>query len=900
MSSESEKQLEDKLVNDLASNGYELVTIRNDEELEENFRLQLEKFNDITFSDDEFEKILTRLKQGGIYDKAKLLRDSYTLKRDGQPDKWIRFINKEEWCKNIFQVAHQITSENKHKYRYDVTILINGLPLVQIELKKRGVEIEQAFNQIKERYLPTFKGLFQYIQIFVISNGVNTKYFSTGLPKTVKFENTYFWKDEENNNIKQLSEFSQTFLEKCNLAKMITQFMILNDIDKNVMVLRAYQKYAVERIVEQATKIKQNGYVWHTTGSGKTLTSFKASQLLAEDPSIDKVIFVVDRQDLDHQTIKRFNQYSKDSVEKVYNTNALIRALNRSRTDLIVTTIQKLNIVVTKYKNKLDDGIQDKRIIFIYDECHRSQFGGMHQNITDFFHNSLCYGFTGTPIFTVNAGQDKTTKSIFGQRLHTYMIKDAIRDNNVLGFATEYYGPKLNKDELRVLKNDTEALMDDERLSANVDIIKKTYNHKTYDGEFNAMFSVANGGFIHKYYKLLQEKYPELKVAVVYTINENKKYDGVSDRAYMAKYMDDYNKMFNTKHNTEDFNSYKIDVTNKMENTEIDLLLVKDMFTTGFDAPKLNTLYLDKNLEYHMLIQTFSRTNRIYNSKKAYGNIISFRDISDETDEALRLFSNDSQIEDILMKPYKELIKDFDNAYHKLSSIAPTVDEANNIESETELKEYIKAFRELNNIKSKLDTFPEFTFDDVMMDEQEFNDHRSIVLDKYDEIKRDPDKYPELLNINFEIELLGKDIINVDYILGLLKELNVKEDNYPLEKERTLGIIHQQVPKNKWSVYEKFIERYIEIMGIDNVSLDEQFYEFLSSEKENELEELIETEDLLKNEFKNLIDEYNFSGKMDNKTITNTFKDDTLRFKERISKRDQVKDKIFEIYDKYE
>ncbi|MBR3212969.1 MAG: type I restriction endonuclease subunit R, partial [Methanosphaera sp.] len=783
MSTQSESTLENILVDDLASNGYEKIVIRNDEELEQNFRIQLEKFNKINLTDDEFEKILIYLKQGTIFDKAQKLRDSYTLQREGQADKWIHFINKEEWCKNYFQVAHQITSKNKHNYRYDVTLLINGLPLVQIELKKRGVEIKQAFNQIKERYLPTFKGLFQYIQIFVISNGVHTKYFATGVPNSLSFEFTYFWKDKNNRNIKQLSEFSQTFLEKCNLAKMITQFMVLNQVDKNIMVLRAYQKYAVEEIIYQATKVKQNGYVWHTTGSGKTLTSFKTSQILSENPSIDKVIFVVDRKDLDTQTMKRFNQYQKDSVARVYNTYGLINKLNSSKTKLIITTIQKLNNVVTKYPNKVPK-VKDQRIIFIYDECHRSQFGKMHQNIIDYFQNSLCFGFTGTPIFAENAEGNKTTKTIFGKRLHTYMIKDAIRDDNVLGFSIQYYGPKMTQ-EINELEYE-EMLMNENHLEKNVDKLLETYPSKTHNGKFNAMFTVSRGNYINRYYKLLKEKAPELKIAAIYTPNENKENTkGKSDYSYMAEYMEDYNKIYGTNYSPETFPQYHADISNRMEKREIDLLLVKDMFTTGFDCPRLNTLYVDKNLKYHTLLQTFSRTNRIFDKSKAYGNIISFRDISSDTDTALTLFSDNEPLEDLLMKDYDTYVQEFNEAYQKFLELTQTVEDAQNLESETELKQYVENFRELNRIKSKLDTFPEFTFDDLDMDEQEYNDHKSVYLDIYDEVNGGDSDMPSVLkDIDFELELIRDDTINVDYILGLLKYLDKNDESYEKDIER--------------------------------------------------------------------------------------------------------------------
>lgn len=899
MSTQSESALENILVEDLANNGYEKITIRNDEELEQNFKRQLEKFNNVKLTDDEFEKILIYLKQGTIFDKAQKLRDSYTLQREGQADKWIYFLNKNEWCKNIFQVSHQIKSKNKHNYRYDVTLLINGLPLVQIELKKRGVEIKQAFNQIRERYLPTFKGLFQYIQIFVISNGVNTKFFATGIPSSIKFEYTYFWKDKNNRNIKQLSEFSQSFLEKCNLAKMITQFMVLNEIDKNIMILRAYQKYAVEEIIRQATKVKQNGYVWHTTGSGKTLTSFKTSQILAEDPNIDKVIFVVDRKDLDTQTMKRFNQYKKDSVAKVYNTYSLIKKLNSSKTTLIITTIQKLNGVVTKHQPKVAT-VKDKRIIFIYDECHRSQFGSMHQNIISFFQNSLCFGFTGTPIFVENSGGKKTTKTIFGKRLHTYMIKDAIRDNNVLGFSIQYYEANpISRDNLDISSLAyEELLMNDKRLEKNVDKIIETYPSKTHNGKFNAMFTVSWGNYINKYYQILKEKAPDLKIAAIYTPDENRENtNGKSDYEYMSEYMNDYNKIFGTNFSPETFDEYHTDISHRMEKREIDLLLVKDMFTTGFDCPRLNTLYVDKNLEYHKLLQTFSRTNRIFDKSKAYGNIICFRDISTETDTALTLFSDNEPLEDLLMKDYGEYVTEFNEAYQKFLELTKTVEEAQNLESETEIKQYVENFRELNRIKSKLETFPEFTFDDLDMDEQEYNDHKSVYLDIYDDTKDNPGDGSILHDIDFELELIRDDTINVDYILGLLKYLDKNDENYEKDIERIKKITKEtEQLRSKNHLIEKFIENVLGRFDRTAMTVEEKFYEFMRKERRQSFCDLIEREHLDENATRKLIDEYQFSGIMDNTLIEETFIEKP-KFKERRLKRKRVKQELLEIFD---
>lgn len=429
MASQSEAALENNLIKTLVDGGYEQVLIKDEKELESNFKQQLERFNNTTFTDDEFRKILIHLEGGSIFEKAKKLRDQYELSREDETF-YVKFLNKKEWCKNIFQVANQITMEGTYKNRYDVTILINGLPLVQIELKKRGVELKQAFKQIQRYQLHSFHNLFNYVQIFVISNGVNTKFFSNNSELNYNF--TFFWKDKNNNNINNLEDFATTFLEKCHLSKMISQYIVLNETKKSLMVLRAYQYYAVEAILESVSN-KSNGYVWHTTGSGKTLTSFKACQILTSREDTDKVMFIVDRNDLDYQTTKEFNSFSAGAVDGTDNTNALIKQL-KGKNKLIITTIQKLHRAV-KGRAKQLENYRNLRMILMFDECHRSQFGDMHKDITNFFTNINYYGFTGTPIFAENANKSRTTEDLFGKRLHSYLIKDAIHDENVLGFA---------------------------------------------------------------------------------------------------------------------------------------------------------------------------------------------------------------------------------------------------------------------------------------------------------------------------------------------------------------------------------------------------------------------------------------------------------------------------------
>jgi len=419
MSTQSEAILEKKLIEQLNKQGFEKVKINNENELKQNFKLQLEKHNKISLSENEFEKILIHLDGGSVFEKSKKLRDKFSFERDGETI-YIEFLNRKEWCKNLFQVTNQVTMIGTYKNRYDVTLLINGLPLVQIELKRRGIELKEAFNQINRYHKHSFKGLFHYVQIFIISNGVNTKYYANN--RLQNFKQTFFWTDKNNKKYSNLSEFAEMFLEKCHISKMIAKYVILNETDKILMVLRPYQYFAVESIIDKVENSTQNGYIWHTTGSGKTLTSYKASQILTESDKIDKVMFVVDRKDLDYQTTKEFNSFSNGSVDGTENTKNLVNQLKNGRSKLIITTIQKLTRAINneRYQHKLEKS-KEKRIIFIFDECHRSQFGDMHKDIMAFFNNHQSFGFTGTPILAENANNYKTTKDLFGECLHKYL-----------------------------------------------------------------------------------------------------------------------------------------------------------------------------------------------------------------------------------------------------------------------------------------------------------------------------------------------------------------------------------------------------------------------------------------------------------------------------------------------
>ncbi|MBQ2652608.1 MAG: type I restriction endonuclease subunit R [Methanobrevibacter sp.] len=925
MTIESESMLEEKFIKQLQSMGYERIKIDNEEELNANFKTQLEKLNKKelngkALTDDEFERILIYLDAGSIFDKAEKLRDEYTIKRDDDTSVSIKFLNQRDWCKNIFQVTNQITMRKEHENRYDVTILINGLPLVQAELKRSSLPISKAFNQIKRYMYYSYKNLFEYIQIFIVSNGKETKYFSNCRPSEVNFGFTFYWKDEDNKNIHSLEEFSIDFLEPCNIAKMISKFMVLNKSSKQLMVLRAYQKNAVDAVLKQALENKLNGYVYHTTGSGKTLTSYKVSQLLTEEPSIYKVVFVVDRSDLDDQTNKEFNKFSDNDIGSSDYTGELVKNLLSDKNKLITTTIQKLNLAVTRKHNKKRlEKIKDENIIFIFDECHRSQFGKMQQNISNFFENSLSYGFTGTPIFKDNSMGDKTTKMVFGKQLHTYMIKDAIADHNVLGFSIDYYNTVKAKDDIADEKVKSikinEAYAHPDRLNMVVDKIIDSYNAKTKDKEFNAIFAVSQktednpNGFIHDYYKLFKKKIKErnldLKVATIFTYDPNEKFEEKHSQKLLDEYMADYNEMFGTNFDTSTMREYHRDVNNRMKTREIDLLIVINMFLTGFDSKKLNTLYIDKNLKYHGLLQAFSRTNRIFNDLKSHGNIVCFdRPVRDDVDKALALFSNNAPIDTILLPTYEELVKTFNDDLKKLYKLVKTVQEVYELQSEKQKAKFIESFNKLIKTKNKLDTFVEFTFDDLDIDQQDYDDFTGAYLNIVDTLppKEDGGGGPISIldDVEFEIELLRNDKINVDYILELLENINI-DDNYPEDKKRIIKMMQNNVNlRSKIKLMEKFMDSELNRIRDNNLNIKEEFDNFVHNEKRQAICDLIDEEQLSEEITREILSEYEFSDKIDDDLIEESFKDKNLLFIDKMDKIDRVKEEILEIFELFD
>lgn len=801
---QSELELENNLITQLQTLGYEKVRIDNETALLANLKKQLEKHNKKLLSDAEFRQILNKLAKGNIFDKAKILRDKMDYIKDDGEVGFVELINKIQWCKNQYQVTHQVTMTGKYTNRYDVTLLVNGLPLVQIELKRRGLEMKEAFNQTNRYHRHSFSagyGLFGYIQLFVISNGVNTKYYANNPVNKRDFKQTFFWADKENKKITQLCEFAKAFLEKCQLSKMITKYIVLNESENMLMVLRPYQYYAVEAIVEQVINSEKFGYIWHTTGSGKTLTSFKAAQILTQSPQVHKVVFVVDRKDIDYQTITEFNSFSAGSVDATNNTKKLVEQFGDD-TPLIVTTLQKLNtaIIKEKYLARMED-LKTKRMVFIFDECHRSQFGETHNRIKSFFENVQMFGFTGTPIFADNAAKNalgkRTTKDLFGDCLHKYVITDAIRDENVLKFSIEYIRTVKQKEgiaDIEVEAIDTAEVMEaPERLENITDYIIANHNRKTHSKEFNAIFCVSNVKTLMAYYKLLKDRKDEhkLKIGTIFSYSANEEDEDANgfieadipvdsdkpvnkhSREKLDEYIGDYNEMFETNFSTDKFYGYYKDIGKRVKKRQIDILLVVNMFLTGFDSKVLNTIYVDKNLKYHGLVQAYSRTNRIMGQKKSQGNVVCFRNLKPAIDKAIELFANKDAMEDIVLSPYEDYTKWFAEAVDNLYSITPTVASVDELLTEEEEAGFIQAFREIIRIKNVLDCFTEFTFDDLPMDEQLFSDFKSKYLDLYDKVKsnHEKEKVSILDDIDFELELIRRDTVNVSYIISLLANL---------------------------------------------------------------------------------------------------------------------------------
>lgn len=890
-----EQELEKNLIGQLSSQGYEVISIKDEEDLVVNFKIQLEKFNKIKLSDSEFKKIQVHLAGGSIFEKAKRLRDKFELMTDKGEIKYISFIDKEYMENNIFQVTNQITMKGQYENRYDVTILINGLPLTQIELKKRGVQLKKAFYQIQryQRHSFSYKALFQYIQIFIISNEENTRYFSNN--GELRYEFTFPWTDEHNLKKNRLVDFTKSFLDKKHLWSMITKYIVTNETQKALMILRPYQYYAVEKIIDRVKNYPSfNGYIWHTTGSGKTLTSFKASQIIATLGEIDKVVFCVDRKDLDYQTAKEFNAFEEGSISKVEDTNEFVEKMVSGNKKVVVTTIQKLNNTISKpYYLKQMEKIKNKRIVFIFDECHRTQFGDTHKRIDNFFTNKQFFGFTGTPIFAENAVKYRTTKDLFGDCLHKYTIKEAIDDENVLGFSVEYYstfnlknkdGDDLSPDEMIENGIDTKKVYSNrERLEKIVDFIIEHHNNKTSSREYQSIFAISNIDTLIEYYRIFKEKNTNLKIAGIFTYDAN--VDLANDegtfevegdeckhpREYLDEIVADYNKMFGDNFNLNadnGFNSYFIDISKKVKERKIDILLVVNMFLTGFDSKYLNTLYVDKNLKYHGLIQAYSRTNRILNVNKPHGNIVCFRNLKKRTDEAIKLFSDENAIETVLMKSYSEYVVILNKYLETLKELASSSEEVDNLETEDNKLAFIETFKNILRVMNKLETFSNFDFKDFDITQDDFESYKSKYIDMYDtlvgsRVKGDRRKTSVIDEIDFELELLAKDTVDVSYIISLIKNLDNRENSFVKDVEYILKTV-DSIPKlkNKRELLERFIEENREIFSIEfKGNLEDKLQKFMKKKRDEAILEMVAEEELSFGKVNEIVEKCEFTDK---------------------------------------
>ena len=919
---QSEAELEQEFIAQLQKQAYEYLSITSEEALIRNLRTQLEKLNNYQFTENEwkhfFKNILANTSKG-IIEKTKMIQEDHIqiLHRDTGEDKNIYLIDKANIHNNILQVINQYEAEGTRANRYDVTILINGLPLVHVELKRRGVDIKEAFNQINRYQRESFwanSGLFQYIQIFVISNGTYTKYYSnTTRDSHIKevnkdkgkrskqtsnsFEFTSWWADATNTTIVDLLDFTKTFFVKHTILNIITKYCILN-VDNILLVMRPYQIVATERILSQiniATNYKRygtkeaGGYIWHTTGSGKTLTSFKTAQLASQLPYIHKVLFVVDRKDLDYQTMKEYDKFQRGSANSNTSTKELKQQLEDSNTRIIITTIQKLHIFTNKHKAH---PIFEQPIVIIFDECHRSQFGDMNITIKKAFKKYYIFGFTGTPIFDKNANQGgnitlRTTEQAFGERLHVYSIVDAIQDNNVLPFHVEYIRTMKEKEDIedtQIQSIDKEkALSDPRRIHEVVKYILQHFNQKTmrneyynYQGRnrsgFNSIFAVSSIDTAKAYYTEFKKQLStlpsdkQIKIGMIYSFgaNEDDIYNGniedenpedtsnldASSRDFLEEVIQDYNKMFTTKYDTssQKFQNYYKDISERVKYRELDLLLVVNMFLTGFDATTINTLWVDKNLRYHGLLQAYSRTNRILNSIKRFGNIVCFRNLEHATNESFKLFGNKSACDLALIKSYDDYYYGYQEGNKRVQGYTEIVQELQDkypigipIESEEAQKDFIQMYNKLLKARNILSSFDKFEGSEILSP-RDLQDYQSMYIDLYSKY-RDINKSTST-DINddivFELELVKQIEIGIDYILQLVQQYQ----STSLQDKDILVTIQKSIDSSIDLRSKKdLIERFIASLT-PHSEVDIEWSNFVDRHKIEELEQIIQEESL--------------------------------------------------------
>lgn len=894
MSYQSESQLENQLLTRMSSisHEYEKVTIRDEKELEENFRIQLNKLNenkleDIPLTDKEFERVMIYLKGKSVFQTAKQIRDKFELQRDNGETVFISFIDFDNLNRNTFQVTNQVTMKRTYENRYDVTVLINGLPIVQIELKRRGKPIKEAFNQFCRYARHTFDGLYRCLQILVISNGVDTKYMANS-DKPFQYSLTFFWTDEDNHRLTNLQDFTDSFLNKKHLLDMLNTYMVLNDSDKVMMIMRPYQVFASKAAIKMATETANNCFVWACTGSGKTLTSFKVAQVSAEDPRIKKVIFLIDRNDLDTQTIEEFNKFEANSVDTTDNTYTLVKQLKDENTRLIVTTIQKLNNAVKNERyEKVLEPYKNQKVIFIVDECHRSTFGEMSTRIRKFFTKSQFIGFTGTPRFKENKSQDgRTTADIFGRCVHTYLTKDAIFDNNVLGFSVEYiktFDGQYDEDDDEKVKgiDKNEVYESDERVSIVANHIIQNHNIKTLQRKYTGIFATSSIQMLNKYYKEFKNIKHNLNVAAIYSFQANEDMEGKSEhsRESLDEIIKDYNKTFGTSFNSETFGAYHSDVSKKVKSGQIDILIVVNMFLTGFDSKPLNTLYVDKNLKYHDLLQAFSRTNRVFDATKIWGNVVCYRNLKEETDQAIKLFSKTDNVNDVLYKDYGTYLNDFKIALGKMLKIAPNPSSIDTMHDEKDQKAFIIQFKALTQTLLALRTFTDFEFeeDTIGINEQNYEDYKSKYLMIYEKYKKETEgtKASILDDIEFGIELIQTDRINVSYIMNLIRNI---ERNDEKQRDKDVKHIIKELDRSdnpqlrkKSELIKNFLLKELPHVNPEE-DIDSAYNSYENETRNNEIKEFANNNDLDEQFVRGEISEFEFTGNIDREKILNNIK----------------------------
>lgn len=985
---QSEVALEKELINTLIEQGYEYLTIHSEDELIINLRNQLEKLNNYHFTDGEWDSFFSKVianKNDYIIEKTRLIQEDYKqeITLDSGEKRNIYLIDKTNIHNNNVQVINQyVNNDGNYDNRYDVTILVNGLPLVHIELKKRGVDLREAFNQIERYQRDSFwasSGLYNFVQIFVISNGTLTKYYSNTTRefhinnktkrKSNSFEFTSYWADQKNNGITDLIDFAKTFFTKHTLLNVLTKYCVFTS-EEDLLVMRPYQIVATEKILNRINiayynkiygKINAGGYIWHTTGSGKTLTSFKTSQLASKLPFIDKVLFVVDRKDLDYQTMKEYDKFKEGAANSNISTKVLESQLNDDNAKIIITTIQKLSTFI---KKNTDSEVFTKHVVFIFDECHRSQFGEMHKSIIKKFKKYYIFGFTGTPIFPENArtikGISETTEQVFGERLHTYTIVNAIADKNVLPFRYEYVGRVDIRDDVKdekVYNIDEEKLFDNKiRINLITNYIIEHFSTKTKTNEsyvystldnvvdvakkqsteeiktkkningFNSIFAVSSIKMAKEYYtefKKVQElNNSNLKVAIIYSYGVNNE-DGVidensestenlsiDDRTFLDNAIKDYNKMFGTSYDTssEKFQNYYKDVSLRMKNREIDILIVANMFLTGFDAKTLNTLWVDKNLKWHGLIQAFSRTNRILNSVKTYGNIVSFRNLEDRLNEALAKFGDENAHGVVLLKPYKDYYygyeeengKRFEGYKDLVEKLTSKFVPGELMQGEQAQKEFIKLYGAILKVTNILSSFDEFK-DEQLLSERDKQDYQSLYIEIYNDFrnKAKREKTDVSEDVVFEMELIKSIDVNIDYILGLVKmyhDTNMEDKEILVTIQKT--IMASPDLRNKKDLIMSFIESLNQ-----NSDVYKDFETFMNSKKKEELDKIIKEENLNREETYKFIKKSFEQGKVEtNGTEVSEILPPMNMFtprNDRQEKKNKVIDKLLEFFDKF-